>query len=375
MRLFTSFLMLALAAAPGWAATKMNVEDLRSLLIELRKESKSDSEVASRLKDVVLAEELSHSAEHSLLMYMPGDQSTEELFILQGKSAFLAPAAVDRVDAAAPDAATQKALLDKAQNFASKVYTQTPLVTSIRTSAHFQQEESNSSSSVGLIINVPYPYAHIADATEEQVELDHGQERVFDAKKESWGQNGQISDPVPLTPGTLVPEIVSVGAPTWERWQTVGGRRAAVFTFAVDKKKSHYKLNYCCFPKSTSASGVAAPGTFTPTVGEIQSVTSWSPYKKDVGYHGELFVDAEDGTLLRLITIAEPKPTDNVHQEAIRVDYSSVNIGAARYVLPLASFSMTEVVPGGTTDMRTYAVRHTLINRTYTRYKEGPAGK
>jgi len=70
----------------------------------------------------------------------------------------------------------------------------------------------------------------------------------------------------------LFQEASDGGKLSFERWQTVAGKNVAVFTFAVDKKKSRYDVAYCCFPRTDTASGVAAAGTFAPVPGEIQSV-------------------------------------------------------------------------------------------------------
>jgi hypothetical protein len=155
----------------------------------------------------------------------------------------------------------------------------------------------------------------------------------------------------------------------FERWQTVEAKNVAAFTFTVDKKKSRYDVVYCCFPRTDTATGVANAGTFAPVPVEIQSVTSYRPFKKTVGSHGELFVDPEDGTIRRVITYVELKPTDYVHQEAVRTDYSPVVVDGKEYVLALDSFAINEVVPGGESNSIAYSVRHSLFNASYANYQ------
>jgi hypothetical protein len=110
-------------------------------------------------------------------------------------------------------------------------------------------------------------------------------------------------------------------------------------------------------------------GTFAPVPGEIQSVTSYRPFKRTVSYHGEFYVDPDEGTILRLITYAELKPTDYAHQEAVRTDYSPIVVDGKEYVLPLDSFTVNEVVPGGESNSIAYSVRHTLFSVTYANYQ------
>jgi hypothetical protein len=255
--------------------------------------------VATRLKHVELTEELTRPAKADLLQYLPGDLSTEQMLILQGRSA----------------------------------------------------------------------YARLSDADTLRVETEKGVEKQAEKDKTSWGQNGQISPPGPLPPlGTLFQEASDGGKLSFERWQIVG-KNAAVFTFAVDKKKSRYDVTYCCFPKTDTATGVATMGTFAPVPGEIQSVTSYRPFKRTVSYHGEFYVDPDEGTILRLITYAELKPTDYAHQEAVRTDYSPIVVDGKEYVLPLDSFTVNEVVPGGESNSIAYSVRHTLFSVTYANYQ------
>jgi hypothetical protein len=66
---------------------------------------------------------------------------------------------------------------------------------------------------------------------------------------------------------------------------------------------------------------------------------------------------------------AELKPTDYAHQEAVRTDYSPIVVDGKEYVLPLDSFTVNEVVPGGGSNSIAYSVRRTLFNVTYANYQ------
>jgi len=62
--------------------------------------------------------------------------------------------------------------------------------------------------------------------------------------------------------------------PEWNEWQRVFGETLAVFSFSVEKK-SHYSLNYCCFPEVSPAGQIALRGTQTPGgAGNYQSQVS-----------------------------------------------------------------------------------------------------
>ncbi len=348
----------------------MTVEQLKQALVSLQQAGKSDDEFATRLKEVELTEELTAREKSDLMQYLPGTVSLEQLSVLEGRSAFLPPVA-NPADPPAPDAAAQKAILDKATGYAANTLSQLPSFSATKTTARYQDDVVNTSTSVGLTVNGPNSFARLADAQTEAVDMDKGVEKPPAKTKSSWGQSGQISPPGLLIPlKDLVHEASEGGNLKWQRWETVDGKRVAVFSFVVDKKKSHYDVSYCCFPKTDTATGVAnAGGAFNPVPGEIQSVTTWRPFKKTVGYHGELAIDPDSGAILRLVAFAELKPSDYVHQEAVRVDYSAIVVDGKEYVLPVDSFILNEVVPGGDSQTIAYSVRHGLFEIAYGSYK------
>lgn len=101
----------------------------------------------------------------------------------------------------------------------------------------------------------------------------------------------------------------------------------------------------------------------------MQFGATWKDFKTLVGYHGEFFVDSETGAVVRVITVAELKPTDFVHQEDMRIDYRPVVVDGKTYILPMDSFTLNEVVPNGDNYAARYSVRHTLFRVTYSSYQ------
>src|ERR1035438_7274827 len=104
----------------------MTVQQLKDILAADQKSQKSDGDVAAELKDVDLTEELTHSTMDSFKPMIPGQLTTEQLFVLEIRSAVLAPPVSDIPTTPAPDAAKQKAILDKATDYATKTYAQLP---------------------------------------------------------------------------------------------------------------------------------------------------------------------------------------------------------------------------------------------------------
>jgi hypothetical protein len=385
-------------ASPAWAARKVTVQQLNELLVSLQQAKKSDADVASALKQIELSEELTRTALNSLVSYVPGPLSTEQVYILEAESAILAPPASDLPSDAAPDAAAQKAILDKAVDYASKTYAQLPYVTASKTTLRFQDNIEAIGDCSGLVgcvgkgINVPSglsnpaSFLHFIRSSETQVASDHGVEKLPQEKdKTRWGANKMIAlyEPDPSL-GVVLQEAQATGSIQWLRWELVNGKQAAVYSFKVRKKDSRMAVDVCCFPNVTStgiarfyngmdaqiiAGQDAAPGGASGVVGNAQITTDWLHYKATVPYHGELFIDPHSGIVVRMITEAEFKTSDVVHQIDTRIDYGPVAVGGKMLVLPVRTILNTEVVPNGDSGAGRYTTRHTLFTSEYKDYQ------
>jgi len=136
--------------APALAAKKVTVGQLEDLLRSLQRAQKADAEVATQLKQVELTQELTRSAMNNLVKYVSGPLSTGQLFVLEALSADLIPPASDLPSNPAPDVATQKVLLAKAESYVNKTYRQLPLLTATRTTLRFQDNMEAAVSDSGV---------------------------------------------------------------------------------------------------------------------------------------------------------------------------------------------------------------------------------
>lgn len=379
MKHWVWILALILTATAAWSANKtITVKELRDSLEAMQQSHKSDDEIATALKQFTLGEQLTHSELNSLGEFGPGPMTTEQLYILEGRSALLAPPPADLPATAAPDLAAQKAILAKAVDYVTKTFSQYPHLTASKNSARFQDgvettqiNDSGASNhmtdtSAQLFEKTNF-YLRLIGQNTSSVDFTNGVERPQVSKKKTpWGQNGQISEggPGPLL-SVILAEAAAAGKLNWVRWELLDGKPMAVFSYAVDKKKSHYQVNYCCFP-ATQTRGSLNNGMSDTNFG---SSTDWEPFKATVGYHGTLFIDPETGVIQRLTTQAELKPTDFVHQEDTRVDYGPVNVEGKTYFVPVLSFGFTELVPYGDNYTRRVSIRHTLFTMTYKDYQ------
>jgi hypothetical protein len=398
MKRFGWVLLLFVAAMPAWAAKKITVGQLQDLLRSMQQDKKSDADVATALKQIELSEELTRSAMNSLVRYVPGPRSTEQIYVLEARSADLIPPPSDLPNTPPPDAAGQQGILAKAAAYVTGRYEKLPSLTATRTTLRFQDNVDAISSSSGIggsakdvVTNSgfsnPAAFVHYINATQAQVAIQHGAERLpAETTKIPWGANTMIAlqEPDPNL-GAIFRQAQEANSIKWLRWETVNGKQAAVYSFAVPKKDSRLALNVCCFPALKQA-GIATFYTATTAAtlggggggggggvaGNFQTSTEWHNYKTTAPYHGEFFIDPVTGIVVRMIVEAELEPSEVVHQVDTRIDYGPTNVAGSVMVVPVQTIVNTEVVPNGDSGAGGYTTRCTLFSSQYKDYR--PAG-
>ncbi len=366
---------MVLMASPGWAAKKMTAEQLKDLLAADHKAQKSDADVAGQLKDLELTEELTKSTMDAVKPMVPGPLTTEQLFILEVRAAALPPPASEIPAKPAPDAAQQNAILDKAAAFA-KVFVQAPTLTATRTMRRFQdsaqQDQPAFGSHTSAVLAPTYTPIRYAASDEARVTFKKGvEENPVANQKTNWGDNGMIAllgqSP---DPASVLQTARAEGKMSWLRWQTVNGHELAVFSFSVDRKKSQYAVNYCCFPETSQAGEVAMRGVAQGGgPGNYQTSANWKPFKATEGYHGAIYIDPETGVIYRLVMQVEFKGSDPVKLENQRIDYGTETIDGKKLVVPGFVTIDTVEQPYPNSPQGRFITRHTLFTLTYSDYK------
>lgn len=376
MKRFIWLVVILLIAAPGWAAKKMTVQQLKDLLSADQKSQKSDADVAGELKDVELTEEMTHGTMDSFKPLVPGQLTTEQLFVLEIRSAVLAPPASELPATAAPDATKQKALLDKATDYATKTYAQMPALTATRTLRRFQDSAQQDQPALGAhstaVLSATYSPVRYTASDDATVTFKNGVEvNPLAGQKAHWGENsmiallGQAPDP-----GTVLQEAQAAGKIGWLRWETVAGHELAVFSYSVDKKKSHYAVHYCCFPETSQVGQVSMRGQESAGgAGNYQTNATWKDFKATEPYHGEIFIDPDTGVIYRLITEVEFKGSDPVKAENQRIDYGVETVGDKRVVVPGFVTIDTLEQPLPESPQGRFILRRTLFTENYSEYK------
>ena len=392
MKRWLYLLVLLFLAMPGWCARKLSVSQLEELLRSLHEEKKSDVETAAALQQVELSEQLTRGKLNTLTTGAPGPLTTEQIFVLEARSADLAPPASDVPNLPAPDAAAQKAILSRAEAYLAKVHEHLPRLAAKRTTLRFQDSTEAIASSSGIgsgakdavtssALSGSPAFVHYINASVAQISLDHGTFRKFSAPDRTrWGANGLVKfpEPQPDLPRVFA-EAKAAGSLQWSGWELIAGKPAAVFSFAVARQQSKLEINVCCFPDVKQA-GVARFYTSTTgpllgaerggggVAGNFQTSTDWNEFRSTVPYHGRLYIDAATGTILRMIVEPELKPSDVVHQIDTRIDYAPVKVAQGTFVLPVKSVVNLIVVPNGESGAGGYSTRTALFSSEYSDY-------
>jgi hypothetical protein len=391
-------LAFLLLASPSWAAKKLTVQQLSDLLVSFQREKKTDAEAATELKQVELSEELTLAAMNKIAVLAPGKFSIEQIYVLEARSAMLPPPASDLPATAAPDAAAQKAILEKAVEYTTSIYAQLPSLTTTKTTLRFQDNmkaidpcSGMTGCAKGAIATYNFSnwasFVHYINSVETQVVSEHGIEKL-PAKKDKtlWGANGMIvlQEPDPSL-GAILQEAQSAQNVQWLRWELVNGRQVAVYSFKVPIANSQFPVDICCFPESTQSGVARFYNSFSANivagqeaasnggggaVGDFQTNINFNQhFKAKVPYHGEIFVDPATGIVLRLIILADFKASDNVQQEDTRIDYGPVKIGAKAFVLPVRTVINSVVAPNGDSGTGSFTTRRTIFTSEYKNYQ------
>lgn len=392
---FRSSLLLALSLSviltlPAFPSgfNKLTIAQLEELLSSLQRAKKSDDQVASQLSAVELTEQLTSVTMHSMGGLIAGPLSTEQMYVLEARSSMLAPPVANQPIPAALAPADQQALLAKAQDYATKAYAQLPPITAIRMTARFQDGVQTIQSYTGAKVRTTNDQdpifqdssltVHLKNTHTDNVELKHGLTQPVSKEKIAWGSNGLVTSMLPpMALPDLLQQIAANGAPAWQRWELIDGKQAAVFSFAVDKKKSRYTLDYCCFPETANFGNdlYHADTTQASNSGNLATVSEWKNFTAKSSYRGQLFLDPDTGTVLRTIVQADFKPSDFVHSEQIRVDYAAVPIASHPLVVPVRTFTLTEIVPNGDSFAAKFAARHDLVTEDFKDFTLASSGK
>jgi hypothetical protein len=363
MKRFVWVLVLLVMAAPTWAANKkISVQQLNDLLVSMQQRKKTDAEIANQLKEIDLSEELTATTMSNLLFASPGPLTSEQISVLGARSSMLVPPPSDLPSLPAPDSAAQKAILDRAIDVAAKSNQQSPHLTALKAISRYGHLNEFSKwghwegggSWQGGVTREPgnRSIMYLTSRFTESVDLNQGAEKVS-----ASSDDPRLRRLIPTPEGGTRPSLSQIlrqasenGNIHWMRWEAIGSNKTAVFSFTVGKKESIYSVDYCCF------------------LTEGNNGHEWKPFKKRVGYHGEFFIEPDTGNTLRTVMQAEFAPTDFVEREDTRIDYGTTAIDGNIYVVPVGSYTYSDVDSSGDS-FKGYVDRRAYLVCSYADYR------
>ena len=313
------FILCIALCAPAADAVprRVSVEQLEHVLAETA--SKSDTELAKQLCTLELTERLSAARFSQLKADLPGERSQQALLALADVSSFLPPPADEIPATAPPDQASQRRMMAHTVDYLAKTLPLPPNLFATRDTTRFETRPSASEADLS-----PQNPLRAVNRSVVTVFYRDGQELVSggtskDAKTPdkgltTWGEFGPIL-------GTIVMDAARSQL-AWSHWELGGGGPQAVFRYSVPEPNSHYNVRFCCI---TASYGL-----------ELKL------YTQRAGYHGEITIDPETGTILRLSVIGDFAPDSPIARTSLLVEYGPEEIGGKTYLCPVHGIALAQ---------------------------------
>ncbi len=319
------FCLLGQLSIPVFAADRVTVDQLSSRVTASRGER--DAKIAGRLAAMELTERLNAAKLAALESALPGPESRRALVVLADQATFLDPPPAEIPNQPAPTFAQQREIISKTIDYVRVMQIRIPNLFATRDTIHFEDIPP------GLKINsasgdiVPAQPLHPVSRTSVMVNYRDGQDFIQIADKEqsasalttkglsSFGEFGTILTSVLID----LPQ----GKLAWSHWEQGTTKPAAVFSFSVPKASSHYAVRFCCVGNRL--------------------------FQQLSGYHGEITVEPENGTILRLTLIADLHKDDPITRADLMVEYAPIELGGRTYFCPARSVSIS-LAPASSSD-------------------------
>jgi hypothetical protein len=292
-------------ADSGHAASVAQLQEI----VEAAK-GKSDQDAAKEIEQLELTERLSSPELARLSGELPGPQSKIALMAAGDASVFLELPKSEMLDKAAPDSAEQQQIVSRASDYLRMAVPKLPDFYAKRITTAFNvvwaaQDKQDSHKPAAL---------HLTGRFNARVLYRNGKEVVKAEGAEGAGLTL-------ITQGTFGPVLSTVitdnlrSAMQWRGWEKGPNGAMAVLQFHVPQKESHYGVSF-------------------PMAG--------LPGARRTGYHGEIGIDPDTGTILRLVLQSDPVLGFRAVEHAdIMLEYGTVVIGGKAYTCPVRGVSIS----------------------------------
>lgn len=264
---------------------------------------KRDGEAAKAIERLQLTERLSTPKLAALSAELPGTKSKNALMAVGDASVFLDPPADEIPQKPAPELAEQKQMMLLVVDYLKQVIPKLPNIYANRLTTSFEvvwtsKDRRDSHNPGGLRPAGQFKATVYVRSGKEVVHADGAQEHGLLTR----GTFGPILS-------TVILDVAHSNTMQWGRWEGGPDGPLAVFRWQVGQADSHYAVL-----------GSGEPGVLGPSA-----------------YHGEIGIDPNSGTILRLVLEADPALGSSMDRADIMVEYGSVAIGGKTYTCPVHS--------------------------------------
>jgi VWFA-related protein len=353
--------LLVVMALPAGAAKRVTVAQLEKSLAADLSSHMADADVARRVGDLELTEQLTDTTLNRFANHLPlGPRTALALQLLADESAFLEPPASELPATETPDAATQQRMMDLARGYVVRIWPHLPDFFFTRITARFDDSPQ-------ILKQGEWPMRlglHLVGIGTRKLTYRDGQE-VLDtvpaAVTPTAVANSSVAS-VPAQPekgmtsrGEFGPELTIVltdsanGKVAWSHWEQTSAGLAAVYSYSVPSTISHFEVSYCCIREGAQqelryGSSQIRGGSSPTIVDTAQADTKL--FKVTPGYHGTLAIDPNSGAILRITIEAELSSEYPIAKAATMVQYGPVTIGDRTYMFPVRSAALSVEKPG-----------------------------
>ncbi|KAA6457859.1 VWA domain-containing protein [Acidobacteria bacterium AB60] len=332
------FIALALATgAPGQSASgRISIQGLEHLLSSVK--GKGDAEQARQIGALQLTERLSTVRYEQMRAQLAGEKSRQALLALADESAFLAPPPGEIPATAAPEQADQRRMLALTVRYLAKTLPLLPNLFATRETTRLEGRPDSAGEDIDASlrsVSRTTATVYYRDGHEflDTSPLKTSKPRAMEKGLTTWGEFGPIL-------GTVVMDAAKSQL-AWSHWELNGAALLAVFRYSVPKEKSHYDIRFCCVTESYGM--------------EVKFLSQRS------GYHGEITLDPDSGTILRVTVIADLEPENPIAHAALLVEYGPVDLGGKPYLCPVRGIALA-LAPESKAVLDTFAQRQTATS-------------
>jgi len=273
-----------------------------------------DADQAAQVDSLELTERLTADTLARLVAKnKPGPDVRHALEKLADRSALLDPPAAELPGEPAPDADSQRKMVDAAGQYVLRVLSHLPNFFAIRTTERFDDSPVTVN---GMVMGYPVSTRYVGGESRE-ITFRDGSE-VMDPMKQERPEAG-VPDAGLASSGEFGPEAaivladVAKGTIAFHHWEQTLAGLAAVFRYTVPKQASNYQVNYGCGSRLT--------------------------FHDKPGYHGSLAIIPTSGAILRLTLEADSKKGDPISHIASVIEYGPVVVGGRRFIYPVRSLA------------------------------------